>query len=218
MKKCASCNIDFNINENFCPLCQNKLVGNKDSQVFPSNIRLKTNTLILKWLLFISVTISIIVTFIEVYTSQKIWYSLFVIGGLFTNYIVIYYILKFKQDILKLFGKYGLILIILSLIWYIGTKNTFITNFIIPILCILELLFNLITFIVLRRNYIVNYLNLSLLNLLLVVVPIMLIIFKCTTFDILSYICIISALVVLMGLVIFYFDEIKMELKKIFNI
>lgn len=218
MKKCASCNIDFNTNEELCPLCQNKLTGINKIKVFPTNIRLKTNTIILKWLLFISIAISIIVTFIEVYTSHKIWYSLFVIGGLFTNYIIIHYILKYKEDILKLFGKYGVILITLSLIWYIATKNTFITNFVIPIFCILELLFNVITFIVLRSNYLVKYLNLILLNILLVLVPMALIFFNCTTFDILSYISIIFALIVLVGLVIFYFDEIKLEMKKIFNV
>lgn len=218
MKKCASCNIDFNTNEELCPLCQNKLTGINKTKVFPTNIRLRTNIIILKWLLFISIVISIIVTFIEFYTSHKIWYSLFIIGGLFTNYIIIHYILKYKENILKLFGKYGVILITLSLIWYIATKNTFITNFIIPTFCILELLFNVITFIVLRTNYLVKHLNLILLNILLVLVPMALILFKCTTFDILSYISILFALIVLVGLVIFYFDEIKIEMKKIFNI
>ena len=218
MKNCVSCNIDFNTNEEICPLCQNKLTGVSKEKIFPTNIRLKTQSLILKWLLFISVTISIIVAFIEVYTSQKLWYSLFVMGGLVTNYIIIYYILKYKENILKLFGKYGLVVIVLSLIWYVATKNTFITNFIIPIFCILELLFNVITFIVLKTNYLVKYLNLILLNLLLMLVPVFLILFECTTFDILSYICFIFALIVFMGLVIFYFDEIKTELKKIFDV
>ena len=28
MKKCLNCNIKFNIKNNYCPLCQNKLIGN----------------------------------------------------------------------------------------------------------------------------------------------------------------------------------------------
>ena len=218
MKKCNNCNINFNTDESLCPLCQNILVGNNYEKIFPANIRLKTNSIILKILLFISLVVSIIVGFIELCISKQLHYTWFVLGGLLTNYILIYFILKNKQNILSLFGKYGLTLIILSLIWYIATKNTIITNYIIPSICIFELLFNVITFIVLKTNYLVNYLDIILLNLLLLILPMILILLKCTTFNILSYICFVFALIVLLGLIIFYFNEIKNELKKLFNI
>jgi len=200
-----------------CPLCQNKLLGNNEKKIFPTNIRLKTNIFILKWLLFISITLSIITTFVELYITNTIYYSLFIMGGLFTNYLIVYFILKNKENILKLLGKHGLVLIALSLLWYVATRNTIITNYIIPAFCIFELLFNIIAFIVLKNNYLFNYLNLILLNLLLLLVPIILMLFEYTTFNLLPYICFVFGLIVLIGLIIFYFDEIKTELKKIFN-
>ena len=218
MKKCNKCNIKFNTTETICPLCQNKLEKESIDKVFPTNIRLKTNAIILKCLLFISLAISIIAGAIELYISNNLYYCLFIIGGLFTNYVFLYFILKNKENVLNFFGKCGVVLILLSLIWYIATKNTIITNFIIPSICIFELLFNLITFIVLKRNYVVNYFNLIILNVLLLIVPLILILLNCTTFNLLSYICFILDIIVLIGLVIFYFDDIKTELNKLFNI
>lgn len=218
MKKCTNCNIKFNIEEQYCPLCQNKLLGKCTEKVFPSNVRLKTNVFILKLLFFVSLVLIIISGFIELYVSGKIYYSLFIIGGLLTNYIIVYYILKNKENVLNLFGKYGLILIILSFIWYVATKNVIITNYIIPFFSIFELIFNVVSFIILKNNYIVNYLKLILLNILLLILPVILLLFKCTTYNLLSYICFLFALIILVGLIIFYFDEIKMEFKKIFNI
>ena len=218
MKICNNCHIKFNTDETLCPLCQNELVGKNIERIFPINIRLKTNTTILKILLFISLVTSIIVGFIELCISKQLHYTWFVLGGLLTNYILVYFILKNKQNVLNLFGKYGLTLILLSLIWYIATKNTIITNFIIPSICIFELLFNLITFIILKSNYLVNYLNIILLNILLLILPMILILLRCTTFNILSYICFVLALIILLGLIMFYFSEIKNELKKLFNI
>ena len=215
MKKCNKCNIKFNTTETICPLCQNKLEKESIDKVFPTNVRLKTNAIILKCLLFISLAISIIAGAIELYISNNLYYCLFIIGGLFTNYVFLYFILKNKENVLNFFGKCGVVLILLSLIWYIATKNTIITNFIIPSICIFELLFNLITFIVLKRNYVVNYFNLIVLNVLLLIVPLILILLNCTTFNLLSF---ILDIIVLIGLIIFYFDDIKTELNKIFNI
>lgn len=217
MKKCTSCKINYNTNEDFCPLCQNKLIGKNSEEVFPTKIRLKAH-LLFKILLFITLTLSIISAFIELCISSHLKYSIFVIGGLFTNLVVIYHIIKNHHNVLKFIGKTGIFSIIVALIWYFVTKSMIITNFIIPSICICELLFNLITFIVLRNNYIINYLSLILLNLFVLIIPILLIILKCTSFNLISYISFAFALILLIGLIIFYFNEIIEELKKIFNL
>ena len=218
MKRCNKCKISFNTREDICPLCQNKLVGTNYDDIFPENINLKTNTLILKWLLFISLSTTIISIFIELYVSSSLHYTLFIVGGLIANYMVIYFILKNMQDVLSLFGRFGVILIIILLLWYFITENKVITNYIIPSICFLEILFNFISFIVLRKYYIVNYLRLILLNILLLVIPIILILIKWTTYYLLSLICLVFALIILLWLIIFYTTDIKDELDKIFNI
>lgn len=218
MKNCTNCNIKFNTEDKYCPLCQNKLQGKNEHKIFPPNIRLKTNTLLLKLLIYMSLVICIISGFIEIYITSHIYYSFFVMGLLLTNYIMVYFTLKNKKNCLDLFGKYGLILIIIAFIWYLFTKKTFITNYIIPLFSIIELIFNLVSFIILKKLYIVNYLKYILLNIILLILPAILIIFKCTSYNLPSYICVLLALIVLLGLIVFFFDEIKTELKKIFNI
>ena len=150
--------------------------------------------------------------------SARLYYSLFILAGLATNFILVTYVLLNKQDILDLFGKYGLILVLLSLLWYVITKNTIITNYIIPSFCIFELLFNLISFIVLKNHYIVGYLKILLLNLFLLIIPGILILLNCITVPILTWIAFVLGLIILLGLLIFYFDDIQLECKKIFNI
>lgn len=218
MKKCTSCKISFNTSEELCPLCQNKLKGNKYDNIFPVNIRLKTNELIYKILVFISLATVILSTFIELYLSKNIRYTFIIFEAIVTNLVIVYFILKNHQNVLKMFEKYGLFLVILTLLWYFITKSVIITNYIIPSLCIFELVFNLITFIVLKHNYIVNFLGLLLINVILLIVPILLVLFGCTTFKLLSYICFVAALIIIVGLLIFYFDEIKEEFIKIFNV
>ena len=105
-----------------------------------------------------------------------------------------------------------------SLLWYVITKNTNITNDIIPSFCIFELLFNLISFIVLKNHYIVGYLKILLLNLFLLIIPGILILLNCITVPILTWIAFVLGLIILLGLLIFYFDDIQLECKKIFNI
>ncbi len=217
MKKCTSCNINYNTSENFCPLCQNKLIGENSEEVFPSKIRLKAH-LLFKILLFITLAVSIICGFIELCISNHLKYSLFIIGGLFTNLVIVYHIIKNRHNVLRFIGKTGVIFIIIALIWYFITKSMIITNYIIPSICIFELLYNLITFIVLRNNYIINYLSLILINMFILIIPILLILFKCTSFNLISYISLVFALILLIGLFIFYFDEIIEELKKLFNL
>lgn len=218
MKQCHHCHISFSTSENLCPLCQNPLEGDCKDLVFPSNIRQKTNHFLLRLFLFISAVVFVIASFIELLISNRIYYSLFILAGLGTNFVLVTYVLFNKQDILDLFGKYGVVLITLALFWYGITRNTIITNYIIPSFCIFELLFNVISFIALRNHYIVRYLKLILFNLFLLIIPAILLLLGWITVPIVSLISFVLGLIILMGLLIFYFDDIWLELKKIFNI
>lgn len=218
MKNCPSCKIKFNTSEEQCPLCQNLLKGHGSNDVFPTNIKFKTDSAIFKTLLFISAVITILSIFIELYFSNSLKYTMLIFGGLISNLFVVYFILKNNQNVLKMVEKYGLLLVMLTLLWYIATKEVIITNYVIPLLCIFELVFILISFMVMKRNYVVNHLSLILLNIFLQFLPILLVLLGWTTYDFLSYISFVCALIIMVGLLIFFHDEIKSELKKIFDI
>ena len=115
-------------------------------------------------------------------------------------------------------GKYGLLIIVLLILWYILTKSKIITNYIIPSVCLLELLINLIIGIILRKNYLVKYSEQILLNIMLLFVPTLLVKLNLTTNNILAHICTICSIITILYFLIFFFEDIKYELKKIFNL
>ena len=131
--------------------------------------------MLLKLLLFFTLTVMIVSTSLELYLVNRIYISIFVIGGMITNYIIMYYIAKNRRNVLELLGKNGLVFVFLLICWYLYTRQTILTNYIIPGICLLELLFNSVTFIVLRRNYLMNYFKLMVLNMLLLLIPIILV-------------------------------------------
>ncbi len=217
MKKCRSCNIEFNTNEKRCPLCQNELEGEPDEQLFPKNVRYETNSLILKIVLFASIVAFLVIGFLDFLVIKNIKLMGYVSLGLLTNLVVIYFILKSYQNIYKILGRYGFLLIILLLIWYFYTKSPVITNYIIPSVCFFELAFNLIVGIILRRNYMIKYSSQIMMSIFLLLIPIVLVALKMTTDNILSYICVLLSIISTIGLLIFFFDDVKEELGKIFN-
>ena len=218
MRKCNSCNIEFNINDNHCPLCQNILMGTSEDVLFPKNIRYKTNSLILKILLFISIVVILIVGFIELISYDKLNVTSYVSMALMTNYVVVYFILKNFQNIYHILGKYGIIVTTLLLIWYAVTKTKIITNYIIPGVCIFELISTSVLGIILRKNYFINYTGQILMNIFLLFIPIILVALNLTTNNLMSYICCLLSIITIIGLLIFFFDDILDELNKIFNL
>ncbi len=218
MKICYNCNIKFNTYNELCPLCQNKLQGKANNCLFPKKTKKDSNNLVLKILLFFSLAISIIVSFLELKINNHIKYSLYVYISLITNYHITRFIIKNHHNILKMFLKYGFILNTLILAWYFITQTTIITNYIIPSICLFELIFNFIICIVLKENYFLKYSNLIIINILLLILPTILVLCKQTTNSIMSNICLMAALISIIALIIFFNDNIKEEIHKIFNL
>lgn len=218
MKKCISCNIEFNTKDKLCPLCQNILIGSCNDLKFPINTRKKTNTLIKKIILFSSITIFLVFAFIEYIISYNFKISSYIGVGLISNYVIMSLILKNYHNIYKIFGKYGLTIIVLLIIWYLLIKSPIITNYIIPSVCIFELLFNLVVGFILRKNYHIKYSQQIIMNIFLLVLPIIFVLFNLTTNNIMSYICCLLSVISITGLLIFSYDDIKDELSKLFNI
>ena len=216
MKKCNSCNILFNTTERVCPLCQNKLVGDAKG-VFPINYRYKGTLMLNKVMLFLSLTIQIICSFVDYQMNEAFTWSVVVALALVTNFIITNAILKSYKDTLGMLGKYGMVIMIIFFIWYFYTKNSIITNYLIPILCLLEQGFTLVVGAILRNTYIFRYFRIILVNILLSLVPVILVLFNLVTYNLLAYISAIVSLITLIGIIIFYFEDLKDELSRIFN-
>ncbi|MDO4996010.1 MAG: DUF6320 domain-containing protein [Bacilli bacterium] len=217
MKKCSKCNISFNIDDMHCPLCGNKLSGTCEDIIFPKDNYYITRSLLLKSILTVSILIFVISLITEKYFLNTMSISFLVGGFLIANYILIYYVLKNFDNILELIGKNGILINVLLIILFLYTGNKLITNYVIPLVCIFELIFNLIAFLILKKKYIFNYLKVFLLNIILLFIPIVLNLLRWCTNNYFSYLCLVFGIVSLGAIIIFYFDELREELKKIFN-
>lgn len=216
MKKCSKCMIEFNGNLKICPLCQSELYGNNTNSVFPK-LNYKKNKLLYKILLFVSFCIGILFAFIEYNMHSSLYITKYVIFGLITNYVLIKFIHNNYKNVLKMMNGYFFVLIILFLLWFWITKSLIITTYLVPVLCIIIFIFNSITLLVLKDSYLIKFVKTILLDCLVGLIPLLLVYFKLTTFDLLSYICVLLDIIVFIGLLIFCKDNVIEEIKKIFN-
>lgn len=216
MKKCNSCNIKFNTTEKVCPLCQNKLVGSAEG-VFPINYKYKGNVMLNKVMLFLSLTIFIICTFIDYQLNHEFTWSIVVGLALITNFIITNAIIRSYKDTIGMLGKYGVVLMIIFFIWYFYTKEPVITNYLIPLLCLIEQGLSIIIGAIMKNTYIFRYFKIILINVVLSLIPILLVAFDLVTKPLLAYICAMVSAITLIGIVIFYYEDLKDELSRIFN-
>ncbi|MBQ7241107.1 MAG: hypothetical protein IJS56_06695 [Bacilli bacterium] len=213
--KCNNCGVTVNSPSKYCPICSNKLKHKGTNTIYPK-IKRKSN-MYLKVLLFISLLITLVVGYIDYEINKKITFSAYVGLALLSNYITIVYIFRSYKDIFKLFGRYGLILNIILFIWYMYTKQIFITNYIIPGLCIIELLFIDIFLFIFKRKHIRKYLGVLISNVVVAFVPLILIALKMIDFNYVAHVAMILSIINILILVIFDFSDLKEEVIMFFN-
>lgn len=217
MRKCKKCQISYTGNINRCPLCQGKLIGEIASSPFPK-IKKTKEKILYKVLLFTSIAIGIIFAFVEYLIHKELIITKYAIFGLFTIYILVISVITKYKNILKMMNKYFIIILFLMFFWFIITKSLIITTYIIPIVCIVILIFNSITMLVLKDSYINKFLSIILLDCLIGFLPALLLILNLITNNILTYSCLLLDILIFIGLVIFYYDIIIDELIKKINI
>ena len=115
-------------------------------------------------------------------------------------------------------NKYFIIILILKILWFFITKSLIITTYIIPILCIIILIYNSITMLVLKDSYTIKFLKIILIDCIIGLIPWILTLLKLTTHNILSNICLILDFLIVIGLLIFCKENVIEECKKLFNI
>ena len=219
MKKCINCDIKFNTYEKLCPLCQNKLQGTCKNYLFPHNKKYRNKQNILhKILLFITLISSLIVFLVDYNVNKKIVFSQYSIFGIISSYFILNLIITTFNKPIKLFLKLGPIINVLLLIWFFYERVYLLTNYIIPSVCLLEAVLNLIFSLILKEKYFINYSRFLIINLLFLLLPCILSYFDMTTMSVLPLICLVTFIASILSLIIFAYVSIKEELNKMINI
>ena len=138
MRICKKCNLKIKTDSDICPLCQNKLIGKKEDNIFPNipNIYRKYFTLF-KMLLLISIIISLICITIDLMIN-KYHFSIFVVLGFICLFIILKTAFNNKESLFKSILSQLIILSILSILWdYFTGFHYWSITYVIPILCII---------------------------------------------------------------------------------
>ncbi len=213
--KCINCGVNVNTPSKYCPVCSNKLKSKCTNTIYPK-IKRKFN-FGLRLLVLVSLIVCLICGYINYELDKSFTWSIYVFLGVMTNCITVIYIFRSYKDIFKLLGRYGMLLMILLIIWYIFTKSKYIVNLVIPILCIVELLFNDVVTFIIKRKHIKKYLGILIANVVLSFVPMILIFFHIIDFYYVAHAALLLSVINILILVLFDFSDLKEELLMIFN-
>ena len=213
MRKCNKCNLKFKTDLDICPLCQNKLVGKKEDNVFPfiPNIYKKYSTFF-KILLFISFIISLICITLDLMIN-KYHFSIFVVLGFVCLFIILKTAFNNKDSLFKSILSQLVILSILSVIWdYFTGFHSWSITYVIPILCIICSI-NLAILSIILKNYLEEEIFYFICIALIGVIPFIFILIGIPN-RIPSIISILLNLICFVSLLIFKFKDVKEELKR----
>lgn len=222
MKYCNACNLKVDTPLKKCPLCYSQLVqydNNEEIAAFPNHIAdAKKNNIIIKILLFLSITVSSVCAVVNFTVASKSMWSLIVI-------VIIGYLWIAGVTALKLLHRLGnmVILQLLSLSAFLifidemANKRLWALNYVVPILFIVAMLFITIVLIIKRVNierFILYFFIIAFLGF----IPIIIYALKITN---VGWPAVVSATysgISLISIFIFADSQTKVELKKRFHI
>lgn len=215
MKSCNNCNINIDTPSVKCPICGSILVGKDKNTTYPK-VKKKYTTFNRVLMFILAVTI-IINVYLDLQLTSKITWSQYVIYGCVAFYLFVRSIIRSHRNPMSLLTGYAFLLVVLLLVLFGLTKFYVITNFVIPILCLTELIISVFYALIVRNMYTKKYLGVIVTNMLVSLIPFGLMIFKLTTFNVLVNISYVLSIISFVGLIIFDYDDLKDELSKIFN-
>ena len=213
MRICKKCNLKIRTNLDICPLCQNKLIGKKEENVFPfiPNIYIKYS-IFFKILIFISFVISSICITIDL-MIDKYHFSIFVLLGFICLFIILKTAFNNKDNLFKSILWQLIILSILSIIWdYLTGFHCWSITYVIPILCIICSI-NLAILSIVLKGYLEEEIFYFICIALIGIIPLIFIIMGISN-QLPSIISILLNLICFVSLIIFRFKDVKEELKR----
>lgn len=217
MRRCDKCGVDFSGDLDQCPLCQAELKGQAEPSAFPRNEVKKSGTVALKVLAFASGACLLVMVFLGYLFSLPGDIVFTVCLALVVNYLFVRNILTHSTDFLRVVVRYFLVLLAIAAVWFIVSHNLVITTFVIPGICLVALVFDAVLFAVFRGTFVTGYAKYLLFDVVLGLIPIILVAFDLTTWDVLAYTSALTSSVFLLGLVVFARKQLLAEVRKLFS-
>ena len=215
MLKCEKCNIDLDVIDNKCPLC-NSIIDDSDNfdSSYPVLKPIVSNKLFKKLLFFVACIISVIVVILNIALTPNIKWSFFVILQLIISSFIFSNVLSGRIKIIKILLILNLLVSTLSVFWdwYTGFHGWSI-NYVIPALCIVYgtfmIILRLVRYYAFQENSSYIYLNIC-----LEFVPLILVNFGYAKLNVLVYWAGLFGIINLLLLLIFDGSKFKDDIVK----
>lgn len=222
MKRCESCKVNINNPYDRCPLCYTTLVRVSDAVEplsYPNIVAsAERYNLLLRILLFLSVTVSIICVTINLLAPQKIWWSLIVVINILYVWAAVGTAIRKNRKIgLNIFIQAVSLSLLLIVIDYFTGQRSWALNYAVPFLLITATL-SITTLIIVKHMDSASFALYFILTTLLGFVPMLLSLFGLISVMWPSISCGIYSAISLISLFIFADRATKSELKKRFHL
>lgn len=216
MQYCEHCKVHLRGNRRKCPLCQNSLMknGNDSEEVFPEIPVTYQNNIIIRMLIFLSISITVVSFAINAMFPTKVNWSMLVISGIICMWISLGVVIKKRNNIPKSIVWQVAIISVLAVIWdwRTGWKRWSI-DFVIPIACVVAMIVMYVTAKIMHLS-VRNYLIYLLMDGIFGIIPIAFFLLGILRYRYPSIICATLSIISLSAIIIFEGENIKEELDK----
>lgn len=217
MMHCSYCNIGFTGDARSCPLCGHSLTGESVPSPFPTVERQKANVVANRTLACATaITIACVIALTLMFSTAPL-NVLLACAALILNYIFVRNLLLHRPSFLRTVQRYYMVLVAMAFALFIATQDHVLSTFIIPMLCIVGMIFDAVLLMVFRSRFVKAYAKYILFFLVLGCLPLFLLPTGTITWPWLIYSSAALAALLLAALLIFTRIHVAEEAKKLFN-
>lgn len=216
MKYCNNCNVDVVGRRKVCPLCQERLLGDKpQDEVFPRiTFVYKEHTKFFKVMILVSIILASISVAINILIPESGAWSLFVLGGLGSVWASIVTAINKRKNIPKNIVYQVMTISVIAFLWDVlmGWRGWSI-NYVIPFACVFAMI-SMAIISKIRKLHIEDYILYIIIDGLFGIVPVIFIILGLLDVLYPSLICIVTSIISLSTIIIFEDKRLIAEIKR----
>ncbi|NLK65212.1 MAG: hypothetical protein GX289_08970 [Tissierellia bacterium] len=216
MKFCKSCNVSVVGRRKLCPLCQDRLIGDKaQEEVFPKiSFVYKEYSVFFKIMLLITVITATISVALNILLPGRGAWSLFILGGLSSVWASLINLINQRKNIPKNIVYQVMTISVIVIIWdFVTGWKGWSINYVIPLVCVFAMI-SMAIISKIRKLFIQDYILYIIIDGLFGIIPIIFILFGFLDVLLPSIICISTSIISLSTIIIFESKSLKAEIKR----
>lgn len=216
MKYCNSCNVDVVGKRKICPLCQERVSGDKyQEEVFPKILFVyRQYSEFFKIMLLISIIIATLAVSANILVAGTYAWSLFILGVLGSVWASLINLINQRKNIPKNIWYQVLTISAIALVWdFLTGWRGWSINYVIPLACVFAMI-SMAIISKIRKLHIEDYILYIIIDGLFGIVPVIFIIMGFLDVLYPSVICIATSVISLATIIIFEDKSLIAEIKR----